>query len=517
MVSVDSDLIAPEEIDAVAVTLFGPDGSSLDSTELALGEADDLPFSFGVAPRDGDVTRAVHIRAIGLRAGRQVVSTELSTSFLAGEVRRVEMFLARACIGVACEPPLTCRAGECLPIDPSLDGGVRDSGVRDLMDAGVDAASTDSGPMDATIDAGPDATVDGGAGRPCPLCVRTSACLGPREVESGSLIIASSDVSGANIRLGQALSTERGLAVPWSATSSSAVQPVAGASGITFLLRASAQTTVTLDTRAMIESPMWPVMGSTGSSLVFVSTLDSYASAWTVDLTTLGFTPLSPIDVSGAINSPPSLGTSGDGFLGLTATTSLLRLQELDASLREASFTNVVSEGARHPVLTATCDGNWLATWWTTAGTRSAAIIGDALQAPLFEGSRARILHHRAANYDGMRVVTVGTDEVLEYCADGTLSQVTPVPHALVAFGTAEGLLVLTEYDDNGLPPDSAAVYLIQRGSGTVIREVARFAHWGEDAAVAMHTGADGVPRVYFTLATGSSRNWLYWRTIACQ
>ncbi|MCC7542213.1 MAG: hypothetical protein IT379_38700, partial [Deltaproteobacteria bacterium] len=121
------------------------------------------------------------IVATGLRGGRPYVSSQARLVFVPGSRVVLPLRLEAACVGAACGPDETCRAGACTddwvascdlvaggtpaycrsPMDAGLarDLGAHDSGPEDAgpSDAGaVDAEPMDAGPMDAgPMDAGP--------------------------------------------------------------------------------------------------------------------------------------------------------------------------------------------------------------------------------------------------------------------------------------------------------------------------------------------------------------------------
>jgi hypothetical protein len=169
VVSVDSDLplerracvhvevLRVDEPDVTTETFFH---ASSDRTPRG-----ETPFSFSVTPPAGDARRRVEIRVSALREGDAcrtdtssaadvVVTRRVRTGFLPEQALLVPVFLADACVDVACGTDETCDAGRCVPadVDPGTLRPVRPG--EELSDAGP---ARDAGPpRDApALDAGP--------------------------------------------------------------------------------------------------------------------------------------------------------------------------------------------------------------------------------------------------------------------------------------------------------------------------------------------------------------------------
>ncbi|MCA9605928.1 MAG: hypothetical protein KC619_10060 [Myxococcales bacterium] len=91
-----------------------------------------MPFSFGVAPFQGDTRRAVEIRVEALRRTERgdpdalLFEVRRRRGFVDGQKTRVPIFLGGACL--ECPPGLQCNGdGEC----EGVDGGVPDAGSMD--------------------------------------------------------------------------------------------------------------------------------------------------------------------------------------------------------------------------------------------------------------------------------------------------------------------------------------------------------------------------------------------------
>src|SRR5262249_54101504 len=114
LVVVDGDVPG---LDGVHATVTGPDGDTVLDRTFPLGSAPGelrLPISFGVAARGGDASRVVTIVVEGRTGATTLVRQTARSAFVAGDVRRVDIFLARSCeaLYASCEAmSLTCRDG----------------------------------------------------------------------------------------------------------------------------------------------------------------------------------------------------------------------------------------------------------------------------------------------------------------------------------------------------------------------------------------------------------------------
>lgn len=172
LVVVDTDLEPGVEVAAIEVAVAG-EGVGADLRTFPL-ETTELPFSFGVRPaRSDDEPVAIAIRALA-PDGASVVGFMTHTRFVPGEVRVLEVPLARACRAEpSCEDEgLTCLRGACtaVEIDPTTLPVRRGDEPRPLFEEprlAPDAGGVDGGP--ACV-----------AGAPCesgdPCRVGVSAC-----------------------------------------------------------------------------------------------------------------------------------------------------------------------------------------------------------------------------------------------------------------------------------------------------------------------------------------------------
>lgn len=162
VVVVDSDM-GPGTIDAVALEISGLGAEEQQArADLALSP---LPRVLVLERLDGALG-PIEILARAERGGSPTgVERLVRTSFVEGQTRRVDVFLAAGCASTTCEPSQTCGAEGCLSPDvdpaslPPWDGlGQTDGGV---MDAEI---IDDGGVTDSGVDGGVDADIDGG---PC--------------------------------------------------------------------------------------------------------------------------------------------------------------------------------------------------------------------------------------------------------------------------------------------------------------------------------------------------------------
>lgn len=157
VVVVDSNL-SGAEMDAVEVVVRGLEGGEQRAVaSLADGS---LPRFVGIERRGGSLG-PIEIEARAMLGGSPTITQVRRTSFVAGETRRVDLYLAAACRGVTC-PDETCERGTCESVDVSPDAllpweglGSNDGGMRGDagVDASVDAGRFDSGVLDASRDA----------------------------------------------------------------------------------------------------------------------------------------------------------------------------------------------------------------------------------------------------------------------------------------------------------------------------------------------------------------------------
>jgi hypothetical protein len=209
IVVVDSDLLVPEELEAVRAAVADAPGAPPRDTQDFPLFADPLPFSFGVVPNeDGDAEVLIALAAIGPR-GSMLFEERAVTEFVEEKTLRLRMDLRASCVADPgpCEEPERIDPSSLDEVEPGdeLDGHMK---LRPRNDAGVqgDAGSSDSGvmpadagamdaePMDAAPDAGAmdaapmdAAPMDAAPGEIDPSCTTTTDCDQPNKCPPDAL------------------------------------------------------------------------------------------------------------------------------------------------------------------------------------------------------------------------------------------------------------------------------------------------------------------------------------------
>jgi hypothetical protein len=157
LITVDSDLSVPEEIDRLSVDATGMrDGMDEPSADL---REQDLPRSIALV-HSGGPYGPFQIVVSAYHGTTLVAQKTLQTSFLPNIQSRLAVNLARGCANVFCGDSFTCSAGACVPVTQimptasSQDGGVStgpDAAAAAPLDAGMSSLDGASG---GTIDAG---------------------------------------------------------------------------------------------------------------------------------------------------------------------------------------------------------------------------------------------------------------------------------------------------------------------------------------------------------------------------
>ncbi len=182
LVVVDTDLEPGVEVEAIDVAVSSNGGwTSRSSFSM---ESTELPFSLGVQAVRPDERVHVSARAIA-PSGELAVSYDVDVGFVPGEVRVLEIPLARACVDeLSCDDEgMTCLRGSCVPssIDPSSLPGRSGDEPQPLFDGprvAPDAGEADAG---ASCVAGEPCET----GNPCEIGER--ACDPPRCQVSATL------------------------------------------------------------------------------------------------------------------------------------------------------------------------------------------------------------------------------------------------------------------------------------------------------------------------------------------
>ena len=162
VVVVDSDLEPGVEITRIQVSAATSAAGHAATAEFDLAE-EALPLSFGIAPFEAaDETVYLTVHALD-GDGRPRLGHRATTGFVSGEIRRLEVPLARACLPVECVADEVCVRGECVdpfveptslalgpgsdPPAPLFEGPrvAQDGGVPDAGDACTEGAPCDLG------------------------------------------------------------------------------------------------------------------------------------------------------------------------------------------------------------------------------------------------------------------------------------------------------------------------------------------------------------------------------------
>ncbi|MDQ3037751.1 MAG: hypothetical protein M3Y87_35485, partial [Myxococcota bacterium] len=155
VVVVETDMAVPAQLASVRAEITGCADCA---HEFALDGAGavSMPFSFGVAPQDGDASRTIELVVEGRGpAGAALVRRVVRTGFVAGRTVLLRVRLEADCIGMlACAAETTCIAGACRDdfVDPGTlpeiapGAELVDAGPTPIVDGGIDAG--EAGPRD---------------------------------------------------------------------------------------------------------------------------------------------------------------------------------------------------------------------------------------------------------------------------------------------------------------------------------------------------------------------------------
>jgi hypothetical protein len=149
VVTVDSDLKVPAEIDRLRIEITGNGSAPVAEADLT---SDPLPRTLGLVHGGGPLG-PITIKVSGLLGSSTVVERELVTSFVKNTTSLISVELESACKNVFCDDGATCVAGVCqgIPVvdpDDQPDGGSgpgQDAGGDGDGDAGGDAATGNPG------------------------------------------------------------------------------------------------------------------------------------------------------------------------------------------------------------------------------------------------------------------------------------------------------------------------------------------------------------------------------------
>jgi len=129
---VTSDLPVPAALDGVRFDMRSPSGEAQQST-ADLGVTG-LPVSLGMAYEGGPLG-PFEVSVVGTLAGTDVLSRDLSVSFVEGETLVYRVVLLSSCVGVTCPAGLTCAENGCRPVevDPSELGTYVSGGSGEVI------------------------------------------------------------------------------------------------------------------------------------------------------------------------------------------------------------------------------------------------------------------------------------------------------------------------------------------------------------------------------------------------
>jgi hypothetical protein len=124
VVIMSTDLGVTSELDGLRIGVASPEGDVvLDETYTLVPRPGPIVglASFGVRPRNDDASRRIRVDAEGLAGGVATVATGAVSSFVRDQRMRLDLFLARSCVGSSCTAPDVCREGACVPPDVAVE------------------------------------------------------------------------------------------------------------------------------------------------------------------------------------------------------------------------------------------------------------------------------------------------------------------------------------------------------------------------------------------------------------
>lgn len=143
VVWVDSNFDVPAELDNVRATVRDSTGNITSTHDFALAAPANLPFSFGVSHRGGDLGVSVELEA--QQGGSTIFTRRAVTRFTEEKTLLLPMYLAEQCRTLTCDANFSCTQNGCEPdefldlreIQPGDENSLsRDAGVSSSPDAG---------------------------------------------------------------------------------------------------------------------------------------------------------------------------------------------------------------------------------------------------------------------------------------------------------------------------------------------------------------------------------------------
>jgi len=154
VVTVDSDLDVPADIDSVTVDVMGLVRPAMASADLTVQA---LPRSLSLV-HDGGAYGPLVVTARALSGSTVVVERQAEFSFARERTVTLLMELASACAGVECTGTNTCSAGTCVartlgPLPP-FEGVIQGGVFAAIVTAGTSGGGGSAGTTGFTRDAG---------------------------------------------------------------------------------------------------------------------------------------------------------------------------------------------------------------------------------------------------------------------------------------------------------------------------------------------------------------------------
>ncbi len=152
VVIIQAEPAIAEDARSIVIRVYGSDGVTANGGDILreqrtvpLGGSLGFPYSIGITPLDGDVTRLYRIEVEARDATGGLIATAKAISgYAAGRVLSLALVFDDACRGITCtDAGLTCRAAVCVDanVDPTtLPTYGDDAGVDGGFDAGDDAS-----------------------------------------------------------------------------------------------------------------------------------------------------------------------------------------------------------------------------------------------------------------------------------------------------------------------------------------------------------------------------------------
>ena len=165
VVVVEAEPSVLAQAETLSVTVYGESVSDTGWSDplLDVSDADWTKGTYTIAlsPQNADRAGRYLVEASAHREGSPIATARLISGYVQGETRYVRLLIEDQCVGVTCDSPSTCTAGECTDaeVDPSTfapsNGGIVSStdGTVDATD-GSDEPGGSEGTGRTVMDAG---------------------------------------------------------------------------------------------------------------------------------------------------------------------------------------------------------------------------------------------------------------------------------------------------------------------------------------------------------------------------